>query len=114
MMSGEKKFLSVVLCISLICITVVVSWLFIALWQMKELLALGLLGLGALAIVTSVAVTALGHLNEQHLRRRRVLYKAELPLDSTGHPLYLPDDVHQAHYYPPYTQHHHQGGYYYE
>jgi hypothetical protein len=112
-MNGEKKFLLVALCLSLLCITVIISWLFIALWQMKELVAFGLLGLGAFTVIACVAVTVLGHLNEQALRRQRVLYHSELPLGPAGRPLYLPDAMRQAHSYPSYA-HPPQGDCYYE
>jgi hypothetical protein len=101
MMNGEKKFLLVALCLSLFCLTVIVSWLFLALWQQRELVAFGLLGLGAFTVIACVAVTVLGHLNEQTLRRQRVLYHRELPLDAAGCPLYLPETMRQAHSYSP-------------
>ncbi len=114
MMNGEKKLLLVVLCLSLFCITVIISWLFVALWQMKELVAFALLGLGALTVISSVAVMVLGHLNEQQLRRQRVLYKSELPLDTAGRPLYLPDEMRQVHSYPSSSLYPPQGDCYYE
>jgi hypothetical protein len=100
-MNGEKKFLLAALCLSLLCLTVIISWLFLALWQQRQLVAFGLLGLGAFTVIACVAVTVLGHLNEQMLRRQRVLYHSELPLDTAGRPLYLPDAMRQAHSYPP-------------
>ncbi len=115
MMNGEKKCLLVALCLSLLCITVIISWLFIALWQMKELVAFGLLGLGALVVLAWISVTVLGHLNEQSLRRQRLLYHSELPLDMAGRPLYLPDAMRQAHAYtPPSYPYPPQGDCYYE
>jgi hypothetical protein len=101
MMNGEKKFLLAALCLSLFCLTVIVSWLFLALWQQRELVAFGLLGLGAFTVIACVTVTVLGHLNEQSLRRQRVLYHSELPLDAAGRPLYLPETMRQAHSYAP-------------
>ena len=115
MMSGEKKFLLVALCLSLLCLTVIISWLFLALWQQRELVAFGLLGLGAFTVIACVAVTVLGHLNEQTLRRQRVLYHRELPLDAAGRPLYLSEMMRQTHSYTPsspYTSQ--QGDCYYE
>ncbi len=116
-MDGEKKCLLVALCLGLLCLTVIVSWLFIALWPLRELLAFGLLGLGTVTVLAYVSVTVLGRLNEQSLRRQRLLYQRERPLDELGRPLPLPHyDLHQGHYastpasypYPP------QGGPHYE
>jgi hypothetical protein len=114
MMNGEKKFLLVALCLSLFCLTVIISWLFLALWQQRELVAFGLLGLGAFTVIACVAVTVLGHLNEQTLRRQRVLYHRELPLDTAGRPLYLPETMRQAHCYTPSSSPLPQGDCYYE
>ena len=92
----------------------IISWLFIALWPLRELVAFGLLGLGALVVLAWVSVTVLGRLNEQSLRRQRLLYHSKLPLDTTGRPLYLPDAMRQAHAYPPSYSYPPQGGTYYE
>ncbi len=114
-MHGEKKCLLVTLCLGLLSLAVIVSWLFLALWPLRTLLAFGLLGLGALVVLAWVSVTILGRLNEQSLRRQRLLYQQELPLDGAGCPLYLPETMRQAHFYAPssssYPQ---QGGSYYE
>ncbi len=99
-MNGEKKFLLVAFCLGLCCLTALVSWLFVAFWRWKELLALGLIALLVFIVLGSMTVMLLGALNEQMLRRQRVLYKSELPLDATGHPLYLPDTMRQAHFSP--------------
>ena len=114
-MNGEKKFLMVAFCLGLFCLTVLVSWLFVAFWRFKELIALGLIALVAFVVISSMTVMLLGALNEQSLRRQRVLYHSELPLDTAGRPLYLPDTMRQAHsysstsLYPP-----QQGDCYYE
>jgi hypothetical protein len=112
-MNGEKKFLLVAFC--LVCLTILLSWLFVAFWRWKELIALGLIALVAFVVISSMIVMLIGALNEQALRRQRVLYHHELPLDAAGRPLYLPDAMRQAHpstssspYAPP------QGDYYYE
>ena len=114
MMNGEKKCLLVTLCLGLLSLAVIISWLFLALWPLRTLLALGLLSLGALVVLAWVSVTVLGRLNEQSLRRQRLLYHSELPLDTTGRPLYLPETMRQAHSYPPSYSHLPQGGSYYE
>jgi hypothetical protein len=99
-MNGEKKFLLVAFCLGLFCLTILLSWLFVAFWRFKELIALGLIALVAFVVISSMIVMLLGALNEQTLRRQRVLYHSELPLDAAGRPLYLPDAMRQAH---PYT-----------
>ncbi len=116
-MNGEKRFLMVAFCLGLFCLTILVSWLFVAFWRWKELLALGLIALIAFVVMSSMTVMLVGALNEQALRRQRVLYHSELPLDAAGRPLYLPDTMRQAHsstssssaYQPP-----QQGDCYYE
>jgi hypothetical protein len=91
-MNGEKRFLMVAFCLGLFCLTILVSWLFVAFWRWKELIALV-----AFVVIGSMTVMLLGALNEQTLRRQRVLYHSELPLDAAGRPLYLPDTMRQAH-----------------
>ncbi len=114
-MSGEKKFLLVVCSLSLLCLTVLVSWLFIALWRMRELLAFSLIGLVAFVVIISVAVIVRGELTEQALRRERIHYKSEIPLDTFGRPLYLPNEMYQTSYpQPGYTMPYQQGGPRYE
>ncbi|HYU75775.1 MAG TPA: hypothetical protein VEL31_24140 [Ktedonobacteraceae bacterium] len=101
-MNGEKKCLLVTLCLGLLSLAVMVSWLFLALWPLRTLLALGLLGLGALVVLAWVTVTILGRLNEQSLRRQRLRYQCERPLDERGRLLPLPHyDMYQAHAYAP-------------
>jgi hypothetical protein len=100
-MNGEKKFLLVAFCLGLLCLTILVSWLFVAFWRWKELIALGLIALVAFVVISSMTVMLLGAINEQTLRRQRVLYRHELPLDTAGRPLYLPDAMQQVHSYSP-------------
>jgi Putative transposase DNA-binding domain len=88
-MNGEKKFLLVAFCLGLCSLVILVSWLFLAFWRWKELIALGLIALVAFVVISSTTVMLLGALNEQALRRQRVLYHSELPLDAAGRPLYL-------------------------
>src|SRR6266487_2748124 len=115
MMNGEKKCLLVTLCLGLLSLAVIVSWLFLALWPLRTLLAVGLLSLGALIVLAWVTVTVLGRLNEQSLRRQRLLYQRERPLDEPGRPLPLPhSDTYQAHSYAPLYPYPPQGGSYYE
>jgi hypothetical protein len=114
-MNGEKKFLLVAFCLGLCSLVLLVSWLFVAFWRWKELLALGLIALVVFVVLSSMTVMLLGALNEQMLRRQRVLYHCELPLDAAGRPLYLPNTMRPVHvstpsslYQPP------QGDCYYE
>jgi hypothetical protein len=100
-MNGEKKFLMMAFCLGLFALVILVSWLFVAFWRWKELLALGLIALVVFVVIGSMTVMLLGALNEQMLRRQRVLYHCELPLDAAGRPLYLPDTMRQAHSYSP-------------
>jgi hypothetical protein len=113
-MNGEKKFLMVAFCLGLFCLTVLVSWLFVAFWRFKELIALGLIALITFVVFSSMTVMLLGALNEQSLRRQRVLYHRELPLDTAGRPLYLPDTMRQAHSSTPSSVYPAQGDCYYE
>jgi len=48
---------------------------------------------GGLLILFVIVVTVwyLHHMNEMQLRRERLRYREELPLDSNGIPLYLPE-----------------------
>ena len=56
----------------------------------------------------------LERLNEQGLRRVRVRYREELPLDEDGYPLYLPAEMRQAHSYQSCHQPTQERGYSYE
>ena len=109
-MSGALKFLIGAVSLGLFCLTVIVSWLFIALWQMKELLGLILLGLLVLMVVVPLLVLVTGCLNEQSLRRKRTLYHHELPLDQLGRPLALPNYLTQTAYPSPVVVPYYQQG----
>src|SRR5450759_2620314 len=113
-MNGEKRFLMVAFCLGLFCLTILVSWLFLAFWRWKELIALGLIALVAFVVMGSMTVMLLGALNEQALRRQRVLYHSELPLDAAGRPLYLPETMRQAHFSSSSLSPQQQGESYYE
>ena len=69
--------------------------------------------MAALVTVFGVLTHVLERLNEQGLRRVRVRYREELPLDEDGYPLYLPLEMKQAQYYQS-TQPAPGKGYYYE
>ena len=72
-MDGEKKFLLVAFCLGLFSLVILVSWLFVAFWPWKALVALGLVALVVFIVVSSMTVMLLGALNEQELRRQRVV-----------------------------------------
>ncbi len=88
--------------------------LFIALWQLRTFVAFCLLGMAALVTLCGVLTHLLECLNEQELRRVRVRYREELPLDEYGYPLYLPGEMRQARYYQSRQQPTQGEGYYYE
>lgn len=83
-MDGERKLLLIVVGVGLVCLTVLYSFLFLALWQYKELVGASLLGVVLLAF----AVYLRGKLTEQDIRIIRFRHKEETPLDDNGEPLY--------------------------
>jgi hypothetical protein len=88
-MDGEQKFVLLVIGVIAVCLTILYSLLFIALWPYR-----GLVGLSLLAVfILLVLVYLRGKLNEQALRHVRYHYREEIPLDEQGEPRYLPDDA---------------------
>jgi hypothetical protein len=83
-MDGEKKFLLFVVGLTIICITILYSFLFVALWQYKELVGLSLF----VVLLISAWVFLRGKLNEQDLRVIRFRHHEETPLDDRGEPMY--------------------------
>jgi membrane protein implicated in regulation of membrane protease activity len=83
-MDGEKKFVLVMVGLTAICITVLCSFLFIALWDYRQLVGLSLL----VVIILVVWVFLRGRLTEQDLRVARFRHHEETPLDSNGEPLF--------------------------
>jgi membrane protein implicated in regulation of membrane protease activity len=83
-MSGEKKFILVVVGCAILCITVLYCFLFIALWRYKELVGLSLF----VVLLLSAWVFLRGRLNEQDLRVMRFRHHEETPLDDNGEPMY--------------------------
>jgi membrane protein implicated in regulation of membrane protease activity len=83
-MDGERRLLLVVVGLVAFCITVLYCFLFIALWQYKELVGASLLGV----VLLTVAVYLRGRLNEQDLRVIRFKHHEETPLDDNGEPVY--------------------------
>jgi len=83
-MDGEKKFVLVIVGLTAIFITVSYSFLFVALWEYRQLVGLSLL----VVIILVVWVFLRGRLTEQDLRVARYRYHEEMPLDEKGEPLY--------------------------
>jgi hypothetical protein len=94
-MDGERKVTVFMVGLSIFCITVLYSFLFVSLWRYKELV-----GLSLLVVVILLAVVYMrGKLNEQHLRRVRYHHQEEIPLDSRGEPNYWPQGVQENPYH---------------
>ena len=96
-MDGERKATVFMLGLSIFCITVLYSFLFVSLWHYKELV-----GLSLLVVVILLAVVFMkGKLNEQRLRRERYQHHQEIPLDWRGEPYYWPQDAQENPYHTP-------------
>jgi membrane protein implicated in regulation of membrane protease activity len=83
-MNGEKRFIVIALCMGTICVTVLYAFMFLALWQYKELIALSLF----IVLLVGAWVFFRGRLNEQDLRVIRFRHHEETPLDDRGEPMY--------------------------
>ncbi len=83
-MDGERKFMLVALCLATICITVLYSFLFIALWDYRQLVGMSLLGV----LILGALVFLRGRMHEQDLRVLRFRHHEETPLDDNGEPLF--------------------------
>ncbi len=83
-MDGEKKFVLVIVGLTAISMTVLYGFLFVALWDYRQLVGLSLL----LVIILVVWVFLRGRLTEQDLRVIRYHHQEETPLDGQGEPLY--------------------------
>jgi hypothetical protein len=83
-MDGERKFTVVVIVLGLFCITILYGFLFVALWQYKELVGVSLVSIGIIAF----SVYLRGRLNKQDLRIIRYRHHEETPLDEKGEPMY--------------------------
>jgi hypothetical protein len=83
-MDGEKRFLLVIVGFTVVCLTVLYAFMFIALWQYKELVA------GSVFVVLLLAAWVFfrGRLNEQDLRVIRFKHHEETPLDDNGEPTF--------------------------
>ncbi len=84
-MNGHEKWGLGALALIALCLTVVISIVFIALWQQREIVAWCVLGLTILGTLVGI-----GHsLNEMSLRHRRYHHQYESPLDTHGYPTLL-------------------------
>lgn len=100
-MEGEQKFLLIIVCLLALCITVVVSLLFLSLWAYKEWVGGSLL----VVVLVSVGVWLRGKLTEQTVRQIRYRHHEETPLDTYGEPMYWHTDAKVNPYrMSPYTQ----------
>lgn len=81
-MDGEKKAFALLLMLTIVCLTVLYSLLFLALWQYREWVGASLLTL----LIVLVVVFVRGKLVEQDLRQVRFHHHEETPLDETGEP----------------------------
>jgi len=97
-MDTEHRFILILALFRLILLSLVTLVLFIALWSYSLIIGFVLIGLVLLLFLLVAGVT----INEQVLRHRRVKYHSELPLDQSGRPLYLYQDmkryVEESHY----------------
>ncbi len=84
-MDGEYKVALGAIALIVCCCTVVLIFVFIALWPQHELVAWSVLGL----LVLVVLVLLIRSLNEMSLRRKRFDHRNETPLDAYGYPTIL-------------------------
>ena len=88
-MDAEHRFILILALLCIILLSIVTLILFIALWSYGLIIGFILIGLVSLLLLLVTGVT----INEQVLRHRRVKYHRELPLDQSGRPLYLYQDM---------------------
>ena len=86
MSEAEKKWILVLIVLGLVCVTILCTFLLIALWAYKEEVGISLF----VVFVLGVGVSLRGKMNEQDLRRERYRPNEEIPLDQRGEPRYLP------------------------
>jgi hypothetical protein len=83
-MDGEKKLVIISLSAGAVCLTVLYSFLFIALWDYRQFVGLSLVAV----FLAVVWVYIRGRLNEQDLRTVRYRHHEETPLDEKGEPFF--------------------------
>jgi hypothetical protein len=88
-MDGERRFVTVMIGVGMICLTMLYVFLFVSLWAYRQWV-----GASLLAVLVALAVVYMrGRLNEQQLRRVRYRHHEEIPLDVCGEPYYWPQDA---------------------
>jgi len=75
-MDGEEKLFWIIVCVTVICITILYSFLFIALWDFREWVGLSLLAV----IISGAAVFLRGKMTEQDVRTIRYRHLEEMTL----------------------------------
>jgi len=83
-MDGEGKLTLIIACICFICVTILYSLLFLALWDYRQWVGLSLL----VVIIFSVFVFLRGKITDQELRVIRYRCTEETPLDQNSEPMY--------------------------
>ncbi len=83
-MDGEDKLFLIICCVTIICLTILYSFLFIALWDYRQWVGLSLL----VVIIAGAAVFLRGKLTEQDLRVVRYRHLEETPLDENNEPMH--------------------------
>ena len=87
-MDGEEKLFWMIVCVTVICVTILYSFLFIALWDYRQWV-----GLSLLAVIIAGAVVFLrGKITEQDLRTTHFRHYDETPLDAKGEPMHWHQD----------------------
>ncbi len=104
-MNGEKKAFMFLFMLTIVCISVMYTLLFVALWQYRFWVGISLLSL--LAIL--VAVFVRGRIYEQNLRVVRFRHNEETPLDEDGEPRMWRSDMQENPYRMPVRVSYYQG-----
>ena len=81
-MDGHDKLMLIIVSVTIICITVLYSLLFLALWDYRQWVGLSLLAV----IIFAVVIFLRGRMVEQELRLTRYRHAEETPLDQNGEP----------------------------
>lgn len=81
-MDGKHQMALGAITLMVICITVLVTIVFIALWPQRTLVAWCLLA----SLLVTLLVSLLRSINEMSLRRKRYNHHSETPLDREGNP----------------------------
>jgi cell division protein FtsW (lipid II flippase) len=97
-METEQRFIIILTLLGVILLSIVALVLFVALWPYRLIIGCVLVVLVVLVFLLVCGITV----NEQVLRHKRVKYHSELPLDGTGHPLYLYQNMKRSQEEPRY------------